>query len=162
MKKLIYSLVLIVSAALIVFNLFHCVQEARAYHAGVASFYAALTLVWVEAGSAAIGGLLPSHRAWRAEHWAALVEWFAQYRVAREVVYALTMVLPVVAVPFIWIATIIVAAVSVVSYGPGYVRVEWQKVRASRKKIEQTYALERQSREQAAEAVDRAKAGLSV
>jgi hypothetical protein len=142
MKKLLCSILLIASVALIVTHLFLCVENAQLYHAGMAATHAALTVLWVIAASDAVGGLSPSFKAWRHARWSAFVTRLCDYRVCREISYAIAFLIPLIALPVIALSIVLFELFRPIRAAYRFVRESWGDTCAARRDIERAYQRE--------------------
>jgi hypothetical protein len=154
MKKLFYGVFLVVALAMMAFNVYTAAQDVQAARGWPATFHALMTLLWLVSALDAVGALVPRFKTWMKARWRALQFVLDEYRLYREICYASAFVIPVLALPLLAFAVVVVALLTPFHYAYCYVRDEWISTRNARREMERSYRISR-------EAFARAKAATS-
>lgn len=141
MKKLFCSIMLILSVACTAIQLNWCAQEAIAHHAAIAVFHGLMTFVWFVAALDAAGGAVPSFRTWLRARWRAAKDVLSEYRLYREIGYALAFALPVLALPLFAVISVLLFVFRPAYWSFDYVRSEWISVRVVRRNVERSFRI---------------------
>jgi hypothetical protein len=150
MKKLVFSILFVVALAMMVFNVYTTFLQVQAGRPMPATLYALLTLLWLTAALQSLSTLVPRFGKWMAERTRSAWEASSNFRIVRELSYAVSFLIPLIFLPLIALSFLLAALFSPIRAAYRFVGESWRTTCDARRKIELSY---RESRE----ACDRAK-----
>jgi hypothetical protein len=126
-------------------NAHWCIVDVLAHRPATAALYGAFALADMWVAFEALGVLSPRFSAWRNGRLTALKNWLSNYRLCREIAYAIAFAVPVLSTPVIWIAAVLITPFIALRECARFARSRWRQIAAKRREIERSYRIYREA-----------------